>query len=143
MLEVGMRKRALVSIVDDDESVRAAAKSLMESLGFAAETFASAEDFLNSSRHERAVCLITDVQMPGMTGIELHQQLVASEEAIPTILITGYPDEEIRARALKAGVASYLTKPLNESELLASIYSILDRGDACRGRRDLLGPPCR
>jgi FixJ family two-component response regulator len=137
MPEVGMHKRALISIVDDDESVRAAAKSLMESLGFAAEAFASAEDFLNSSCHERTACLITDVQMPGMTGIELHQQLAASKEAIPTILITGYPDEEVRVRALNAGVASYLTKPLNEGELLASIYSILDRSDACRERRSL------
>ena len=125
-----MAKNQLISIVDDDESVRDAVKGLMKSLGFAAETFGSAEGFLKSNHLHRVSCVIADVQMPGMTGSELHAHLVASGNPIPTILITAYPDDGARARALKAGVICYLTKPFVEKDLLACIDSALDHGRA-------------
>jgi FixJ family two-component response regulator len=119
--------KALISIVDDDESVREAMQGLMKSLGFAAESFASAEDFLASDCRDRAACVITDMQMPGLTGLGLHDRLVASGRPVPTIVITAYPDERTRTRALQSGVACYLVKPFEESDLLRCIRSILDR----------------
>jgi FixJ family two-component response regulator len=120
----GMSKSALISIVDDDESVREATQGLMKSLGFSAETFACAEDFLNSDRLQRTTCLIADVQMPGMSGLDLYRQLLAAGKPIPTILITAYPDNNVRARALKAGLIGYLTKPFSEDDLLNSIRRV-------------------
>ena len=129
-----MLKEALISIVDDDESVREAMQALMKSLGFAAESFASAEEFLASDSRNHAACLITDMQMPGLTGLGLHDRLLASGRPVPTIMITAYPDERVRARALQAGVVCYLVKPFNESDLLACIQSVLDcRGDERQG----------
>ena len=122
-----MLKEALISIVDDDASVREAMQALMKSLGFAAETFASAEEFLASDSRNQAVCLITDMQMPGLTGLGLYDRLLASGRPVPTIMITAYPDERVRTRALRAGVVCYLVKPFNESDLLACIQSVLDR----------------
>jgi len=114
-----------VAIVDDDESVREAMSGLMRSLGFSVKAFSSGEGFLRSNCLRRAACLIADVQMPGMTGLELHHRLVTSGSPIPTILITAYVDEKVRAQALKAGVACYLPKPIDESKLLACIHSAL------------------
>src|SRR4051794_38699192 len=119
-----MPKR-LISIVDDDESMREAIMSVMRAAGFSPEAFPCAGDFLKSERRGRTDCLIADVQMPGMSGLELHGRLVQSGCAIPTVLITAYPDEKIRARALQAGIVCYLTKPFNESELLDCIQSAL------------------
>ena len=120
-----MPKNALISIVDDDESVREATKGLLKSLGFSAESFACAEDFLSSIRLPRTTCLIVDVQMPGMSGLDLHRKLLAAGKSIPTILITAYPDERTRARALKAGVICYLVKPFTEDDLLNCLRAIL------------------
>jgi CheY-like chemotaxis protein len=129
----GMLRNALIAIVDDDESVREALKGLMKSLGFAAASFSCAEEFLNSSRQHHAACLIADVQMPGMSGVDLHHRLVASGQPIPTILVTAYPDERMRARALEAGVIGYLTKPFNEDDLLVCLRSVLgDRAAAAK-----------
>ena len=122
-----MAKNPLISIVDDDESVREATKGLMKSLGFAAEVFPSAEDFLASRHLRRTTCLIADVNMPGMTGLELHCRLKASGKTIPTILITAYPDDGVRARAVTDGVICYLSKPFDEDDLLACISSALTR----------------
>ena len=124
-----MPKKPLISIVDDDESVCEATRDLMDAAGYAAATFPSAESFLRSDRRQRTSCLIADVQMPGMTGLELHTRLAASEKPIPTVLITAYPDERVRARALKAGVICYLTKPFTEEALLGCIQSALGRDD--------------
>ena len=132
-----MPNKPLISIVDDDEAVREATKGLMRALGFLAETFGSAEDFLKFDRLHSTACLIADVQMPQMSGLELHHRLVASGVSIPTILITAYPDDSIRARALKAGVIGYLTKPFNKDDLLVCIHSALDRGQAGRGQDDI------
>ena len=125
-----MAKKHLISIVDDDESVREAAKGLMRSLGFTAETFGSAEGFLKSNHLHRVSCLIADVQMPGMTGLDLHTHLVASGNPLPTVLITAYPDDRVRVRALKAGVICYLTKPFAEEDLLACIDLAIKQGKA-------------
>ena len=129
-----MAKKIAISIVDDDGSVREALTNLMRSLDYSATAFPSGESFLGSRRLRGTACLIADVQMPGMTGLELHRRLVASGKPIPTILITAYPDERVRAQALNAGVVCYLTKPFNESELLACIHSAL--GDQSTGRRE-------
>ncbi len=116
-----MPKKPLISIVDDDESVREATKGLMKSLGFTAEAFPSAADFLTSHHRRRTACLIVDVNMPGMTGPELHRRLIASGDTIPTILITAYPDDNVRARALSAGAICYLRKPFDEGDLLVYV----------------------
>jgi FixJ family two-component response regulator len=130
MPEVGMPKKPLISIVDDDESIREAIKGLVNSLGFTAEAFPCAEEFLKSNDRRRTACLIADVQMPGMTGLDLHSHLVASGEPLATILITAYPDERVRARALQEGVICYLTKPFTEDELLTCIRSIFGESGA-------------
>jgi FixJ family two-component response regulator len=117
--------RALISIVDDDESVREATTGLMQSLGYRAEAFPSAEDFLQSRRLGQTACLIADINMPGMSGLELHRHLSASGKPIPTILITAYPDEAARARALSAGVLCYLSKPFPEDDLLSCVRNAL------------------
>ena len=93
-----MPNKPVITIVDDDESVREATMSLMRALGFTSEAYQCAEDFLKSGRIERTSCLIADVRMPGMTGLELHRRLVASGNPIPTVLITAHPDDGIRAR---------------------------------------------
>ncbi len=129
-----MHKKIVIAVVDDDEAVREALTGLMKSLGYGAVAFPCAEDFLNFDRSSGVACLIADVQMPGMTGPQLHDRLAASGKPIPTILITAYPDETVRARALKAGVKCYLTKPFNEDDLLACIRSAVDSRTADQRR---------
>jgi FixJ family two-component response regulator len=128
-LEAGVAKNPVISIVDDDASLRESTMDLIKSMGFRAEAFQRAEEFLKSNRLHSTSCLIADVQMPGMTGLELYYRLVESGNAIPTILITAFPDERDRARAREAGVIGYLTKPFNDGDLLACIRSALE----CRG----------
>ena len=105
--------------------MREAVKGLMKSWGYTAEAFASAEEFLSSRRVPRTACLIADVMMPGMTGLELHRHLVASGKTIPTILITAHPDDGVRERALQDGIIGYLSKPFSEEDLMACISSSL------------------
>ncbi|HUN40866.1 MAG TPA: response regulator [Acetobacteraceae bacterium] len=128
-----MPKDIVIAVVDDDESVREALAGLVKSLGYSATVFPSGEDFLNSQGRDNTACLIADVQMPGMTGPELYDRLAASGQPIPTILITAYPDERVRARALQAGVMCYLTKPFVEADLLACLDSALDSRAAREG----------
>jgi FixJ family two-component response regulator len=116
----------VISIVDDDQSVREGTTDLLKSMGFDAEAFERAEDFLKSDRLHRTTCLIADVQIPGMTGLELHGRLVDSGTPIPTILITAFPDERDRTRALQTGVICYLIKPYDDDDLLACIRSALE-----------------
>jgi len=117
--------KPLVAIVDDDESMRRATSNLLESSGFATATFADAEAFLGSRRHPGVSCLVTDMRMPGMTGLELHESLVASGSGISTVLITAYPDETTRLRARKAGVTCFLAKPVPPEELCECVRSAL------------------
>jgi FixJ family two-component response regulator len=119
---------AVISIVDDDESVRDAMARLIKAHGYRVQTFDSGASLLSSD--QRGDCVIADVQMPGMTGLELHERLVAAGEPIPTILITGHPDEAVRLRALRAGVIGYLTKPVDEDDLLRCVRSGLENRGA-------------
>ncbi len=127
------KAKPLISVIDDDASMREAIKGLMRSLGYRVEAIASAREFLSSRHVRRTSCLIADMQMPGMTGLELHRHLSASGKPIPTILITAYPDSSVRERALAAGVVGYLSKPFEEDDLLGCIRSAL--AHACSGRR--------
>jgi FixJ family two-component response regulator len=117
----------IVAIVDDDQSVGNAIEVLMRSIGLVAQAFSSGEEFLRSPELSRTGCLVVDFDMPKMSGLDLHNSLSRSGNAIPTILITAYPSDEIRARALQAGVICYLPKPFDESDLLNCIQSALDR----------------
>jgi len=121
------KAKPLILIVDDDESVREAIRGLMRSLGYKVEAVASAQEFLSSRFFRRTSCLIVDMQMPGMTGLELYQRLSMSGKRIPTILITAYPDDGVRERARSAGVLGYLSKPFEQDDLLACVHSALTR----------------
>jgi FixJ family two-component response regulator len=124
-------EQCLIAVVDDDEDVREATKGLMRSLGFAVEAFPSGEDFLRSPSFDRTACLVADINMPGMSGIELYHHISALKKSIPTILITAHPSDSNRKRALDAGVVRYLTKPFSEEELLSSVSLALSRGGNC------------
>jgi FixJ family two-component response regulator len=115
----------LISIVDDDVSVREALWGLLRSVGFAVNSFASAEEFLASDQIGSANCLVLDVRMPGMGGVELLRRLVTSHRKIPVILITAYEEEGMRARALSGGAGAVLIKPFSEEALLSAIHSAL------------------
>jgi FixJ family two-component response regulator len=120
-------KGLLVAIVDDDESIRETTKDLLESAGYSAAVFAHAAGLLKSRRLSQVCCLIADMRMPKVTGLELHQHLVASNRVIPTILMTAYPDERAQAQAIKANVVCYLVKPFVADELLACVRCALRR----------------
>jgi FixJ family two-component response regulator len=120
----------LISVVDDDESVRRTTTLLIESFGFRAATFESAESFLSSGQLHDTSCLIVDVQMPGMNGLQLQSQLAAAGCGIPIIFITAYDDKESRQRAMQAGAVAFLGKPFSDEHLLQTIRSALrqDKG---------------
>ena len=119
--EIDILELPLVSIVDDDESLREALRSLIESVGFRTEVFSSGEDFLNSRSFSDTDCLIIDVRMPGMNGLQLQERLNAVHSLIPIIFISAHDDGEARSRALRAGAVDFLQKPLNEDDLLGAI----------------------
>jgi FixJ family two-component response regulator len=120
-----MPEYPVISIVDNDISVRQAVLGLMRAAGFIAESYHSAEHFLRSGGPSRASCLISDMRMPGMSGLELQSHLAAAGTPIPIILITAFPDERDRERAKKSGAICYLAKPFKEAELLACIDASL------------------
>ena len=120
-----MPKPTLVAVVEDDRFFRESMRRLMRSRGYRVEAFPSAADFLASPYLSEAACLIADVQMPGMTGPELYRHLIASGYEIPTILVTAYADDQVRARALKDGVVCYLPKPVDEKLLLGCLHAAL------------------
>ena len=117
----------LIAIVDDDDSLRKSLDNLIRSVGFRTEGFASAEAFLRSNQIQDTACLILDVRMPGMNGLELQRQMVAANWRIPIIFITAHADAEAQARALAAGAVAFLYKPWREEELLAAIDIALKR----------------
>jgi FixJ family two-component response regulator len=117
----------MISIVDDDRSVREAANMLIVSLGYTAATFASAEEFLESGRVCETTCLITDLQMPGMSGIDLQSHLTAHGHGTPVIFVTAYPEESLRERALNAGAFGFLSKPFSEEALIECLDRALER----------------
>jgi len=116
---------ALIAIVEDDDSVRLSVKRLLRSFGYAVEAFASAAEFLAFPHLDQIGCLISDINMPAMTGIELFRRLVDTGHPISTILITAYPDAAARTRALKDGVLCYLNKPFDDAELLRCVQMAL------------------
>ena len=120
-----MPTKPSIAVVDDDASVRDATTGWLRSLGYIANGFSSADEFLKSSYIRSTSCLVTDLQMPGMTGLALYGQLSASGNPIPTILMTANPDINVRSQALNAGVAGYLVKPFNEQDLIDCIKSAL------------------
>jgi FixJ family two-component response regulator len=124
-----MPKRSLVSVVEDDQFFRESMRRLMRSLGYQVEAFASAADVLASPRLGETVCLIADVNMPVMTGVELYRHLMDSDRAIPTILVTAYADDEVGSRALKDGVLCYLRKPVDEKHLKCCLLAALRRSE--------------
>jgi len=107
----------LISIVDDDGFVRESTKGLIRSMGYAAETFVSAEEYLQSKRAAETACLIADIQMPGMNGADLQDRLIADGYRMPIIFITAFLDPKIRARVMKAGAFGFLTKPFSDESL--------------------------
>jgi FixJ family two-component response regulator len=117
----------LVAIVDDDDSVRGTLKELLRAAGFSSQTFASAEDFLGSGHQNETACLITDIRMPGMSGLELQARLNAEHCRIPTIFITAHGDEEMRFQALREGAVEFLPKPFDDEVLVESVRAALER----------------
>lgn len=116
----------MVAIVDDDELIRGSLGGLMKEAGFPALTFASAEEFLSSGEEKRTGCLIADIRMPGMSGLELQARLNEARKRIPIIFITADGDEKLRLQALRAGAVEFLTKPFDDQALLDSVRAALE-----------------
>jgi FixJ family two-component response regulator len=120
-------KTNLVAIVDDDDLMRGALQGMLKSVGLRSQAFASAEEFLKSGQQNHTACLIADVRMPGMSGLELQAELNDEEHWIPTIFITAHGDEKMRMRALRAGAVEFLAKPFDDEALLESVRAALER----------------
>jgi FixJ family two-component response regulator len=120
-----MSEIPLIAVVDDDEAIRDAIQSLLRSVGLRAAVFASAEDFLQAGQRQATACLILDVRMPRMSGIELQRQLASANCPTPIIFITAHGDEETRARALRAGAVAFLDKPFSDEVLLRAVQAAL------------------
>ena len=116
----------LVAIVDDDDSVRSALRGMLKAVGLPTLAFASAEEFLQSSQQRRTACLIADIRMPGMSGLELQAKLNAEHCRIPTIFITAHGDAQMRMQALRAGAVEFLTKPFDDEALLKTVRAALE-----------------
>ena len=125
-----MSTLSVISVIDDDASVRAAANNLLSSHGYLVHAFASAEEFLQSARLDDSSCVIADVQMPAMSGLDLLTHMRAKGYALPFIFITAFPEENVRARALKAGAICFLAKPFAGPALINCIETALNRGGA-------------
>jgi FixJ family two-component response regulator len=118
-------KAKMVAIVDDDELMRSALQGMLKSVGLPSQTFASAEEFLQSGQQQQTACLITDIRMPGMSGLELQSKLNAQHYRIPTIFITAHGDTKMRMQALRAGAVEFLAKPFDDEVLLESVRAAL------------------
>jgi FixJ family two-component response regulator len=117
----------IIAIVDDDEPLREALGSVLKAAGFSIDTFTSAEEFLDSPQRQKMACLILDVRLPGMSGIELQRRLCESGDAIPIIFVTAHGDASLRDMVLKAGAAGFLNKPVRSDALLREIYAALEK----------------
>jgi FixJ family two-component response regulator len=117
----------LISIVDDDESIRKGLGRLFKSVGFDVQCFGSAEEFLNSGDFQGSACLILDLRMPGMDGLELQRRLIADNWQIPIVFLTAHSDEHSRAQAMKAGAIDFVDKPFNEASLIRNVNKAVDR----------------
>ena len=121
-------KTKLVAIVDDDDLMRSALQGMLKSVGLRSQAFASAEEFLNSGQQRQTACLITDIRMPGMSGLELQAKLNAEHCRIPTIFITAHGDTQMRMQALRAGAVEFLAKPFDDEVLLENVRAALENG---------------
>jgi len=126
---------AMVFVIDDDESIREALKSLIRSVGLGVKTFASAHEFLQSERADVSSCLILDVRMPGLSGLDLQSELAQANVHVPIIFITGHGDIPMSVRAMKAGAIEFLTKPFRDQDLLDAIQQALERDRLERSQR--------
>ena len=122
---MGERDRAVVSIVDDDASLRRSVRNLLRSVGFRVETFASAEEFLTSAQRETTGCLVLDLRMTGMSGLDLLWHLAAANVRVPAVILTAHGDEQIRQRCLGAGAVAFLDKPFRGDALLDAVQTVL------------------
>ena len=122
-----MAKAPLISIVDDDDSLRRSLGNLLRSLGFRVQEFASAQAFIGSQNARETACLILDVRMPGMNGLDLQRHIAASGWRVPIVFITSHADDDARTRALAAGAVAFLSKPFREKEILDAINAALSR----------------
>ena len=122
---MSVAQTSVIAIVDDDQAIREAIESLLKSARYGVELYGSAEEFLNSGPRQDITCLVLDMRMPGMSGLELQSQLAASNRAIPIVFISAHSDENARARALKAGAVDFLQKPFSEEALLNAIDASL------------------
>jgi FixJ family two-component response regulator len=123
----------VISIIDDDPSVRTATARLLRSMGFSVHAFASAQEFLASPQLHETSCVIADVQMPGMSGVELQEYLIAHDHGMPVIFITAFPHERVRERAMKGGAVCFLSKPFDEPQLLECVERALTRRQSAAG----------
>jgi len=119
-------KTKIVAIVDDDESVRRALQGLLKAVGLQAKAFASAEEFLDSGQQHNTGCLVTDIRMPGMSGLDLQARLNSQNCRIPTIFITAHGDANMRLQALRAGAVEFLAKPFSDDVLLENVRAALE-----------------
>src|SRR6202140_1314936 len=119
-------KTKVIAIVDDDDLMRSALQGLLKAVGLPAQAFASAEEFLNSGQQQQTACLIADIRMPGMSGLELQARLNAEHCRIPTIFITAHGDAKMRMQALRAGAVEFLAKPFDDEALLGSVRAALE-----------------
>lgn len=125
-MNLTLTKIGIIAIVDDDEPLREALGSVLKAAGFSIDTFASAEDFLDSPRRVEIACLILDVRLPGMSGIELQRRLFETGDGIPIIFVTAHGDASLRDVVMKAGAVGYLNKPVRSDALLKEIYSAIE-----------------
>jgi FixJ family two-component response regulator len=123
---ITQQKPKMVAIVDDDDSMRGALHGLLKAVGLPSITFASAEEFLKSGQQHLTACLIADIRMPGMSGLELQAQLNADRCRIPTIFITAHGDSKMRLQALREGAVEFLSKPFDDEALLESVRAALE-----------------
>jgi FixJ family two-component response regulator len=126
--EQSITGRSLVSVVDDDESVRESLPDLLREFGFAANSFSSAEEFLSSGRIDETRCLVLDIAMPGMSGFDLQQELERTGQSIPIVFMTAQKDKAIQSRVFKQGAVSLLLKPFSDTALLEAVKAALEGG---------------
>ena len=136
MQETDVPEQPLISIVDDDQLMRDSIRQLVKSFGYAVSTFPSAMAFLGSPDLEQTACLIADVQMPGMTGDKLYGRLLDDGRSIPTILVTAYPNDQLRTRVLNEGVVCYLHKPFDQNNLIGCVRKAVELGRRETGARN-------
>jgi FixJ family two-component response regulator len=132
------KEQPVVYVVDDDAGVRQALDSLIRSVGFSVQTFASAQDFLNSKRTSVPGCLVLDVRMPGLSGLDLQRDLTEADIHLPVIFVTGHADIPMSVGAMKAGAVEFLTKPVRDQDLLDAIQQAIERArNSGQGRKEL------